>query len=525
MKKLLLTLALATGVASLHGMESSIIDTLYAYNPISACLRRTPFAWCVLKAAYNTATGHQAPVCEQDNHELHDATTLAKFLRNTVTLHQRIQPEQFLWGVGTSAHQVDGNCGPERCGYARWEIEQLGKKVHDLSGSACDHWNKYKEDIARIKNELGMNTYRFSIEWSRIEPRQGEFDMNAIMHYVDVCRTCIEHRIKPVIGMHHYTDPCWFIDRGGFEKADNIDYFPLFCATFCAHLYKDVVQFIEDEQLMPLICTFNSPSGYAAKGYLQGDAPPGSKGDMQAMQTVLVNMLEAHVRTYTALKQIGGDKFKVGILKNIHQMYANNPYNPLSQLGACIAQMLTDEGIFNFFATGTYNVYMPGMALVEHTNHAAPASLDFIGLNHYSLGIMNNFQKYPHPDATTHTANKNYCVSPESLYLAIKEISTRIAKPLNIPIYITENGTAPLNDDAEKKNSFYQQYLSTLLKALLEGYDVRGYITWSLMDNFEWNSGYTIRYGLYHVDFDDPNLPRTLKPGAQYLCEVVKAFS
>ena len=124
---------------------------------------------------------------------------------------------------------------------------------------------------------------------------------------------------------------------------------------------------------------------------------------------------------------------------------------------------------------------------------------------------MNNFTKDPHPDATTHTANKNYCISPESLYLAIKEISTRIAEPLNIPIYITENGTAPLNDDAEKKNSFYQQYLSALSKALMEGYDVRGYITWSLMDNFEWGSGYSVRYGLYHVDFDDPNLPRTLK--------------
>ncbi len=111
---------------------------------------------------------------------------------------------------------------------------------------------------------------------------------------------------------------------GWIEKEENIIRFTTFCATTCAYLYKHVVQFIEDEHLMPMICTFNSPSGYAAKGYLQGDAPPGRQGDMQAMQTVLVNMLEAHVRTYAALKQIGGDKFKVGILKNIHQLYANN---------------------------------------------------------------------------------------------------------------------------------------------------------------------------------------------------------
>ena len=212
-----------------------------------------------------------------------------------------------------------------------------------------------------------MNTFRFTIEWSRVEPRQGEFDMAALAHYADVFQTCIDHRLKPVVGLHHYTDPCYFIDLGGFEKPENIVHFSTFCATTCMYLYTHVVQFIEDEHLLPLICTFNSPSGYAAKGYVQGDAPPGKQRDMQAMQTVLVNMLEAHVQTYAALKQIGGDKFKIGILKNIHQLYAGNPRNPLSQLGASTAQMLTDEGIFNFFTTGTYNVYLPCMALVEHT--------------------------------------------------------------------------------------------------------------------------------------------------------------
>ena len=499
-------------------LSNTLLDTL---NPVNAFLRRTPFFWCILKAAYNTAIGHQAPIWESENIPL-NASTVAAIIRD-VTQHKQNEP--FLWGVATSAHQVDGGCSPDSCSWARWEIQQQGKKVQKTAGIACNHWNLYKDDIARIKNELGMNTYRFSIEWSRVEPRQGEFNLFALAHYADVCKTCIKHGIKPVIGLHHYTDPCWFIDHGGFEKEENIIHFTNFCATTCTYLYTYVVQFIEDDHLMPLICTFNSPSGYAAKGYLQGDAPPGKQGDIQAMQTVLVNMLEAHVRTYTALKQIGGDKFKIGILKNIHQLYAHNPRNPLSQLGACAAQMLTDEGIYNFFTTGTYNVYLPCKALVEHTNHTAPKSLDFIGLNHYSLGIMNNFQKDLHPDTNTHTANKNYCISPESLYLAIKEISSRIAEPLKIPIYITENGTAPLDDDTNKKNSFYQTYLGALTKALIEEYDVRGYITWSLMDNFEWNSGDSVRYGLYHVDFDDPNLKRTLKPGSNYLLDVVKAYN
>lgn len=513
-----------------HAMEAphvsnTFIDTLNTYNPINACIRRTPFAWCLLKAAYNTITGHQAPILQSDTTQLPDAPTLAKLIHNRIAFNQHIQPEQFLWGVATSAHQVDGNCSPDSCSWERWAIEQRGKKVQEPAGLACNHWELYKDDIALIRDELGMNTGRFSIEWSRIEPRQGEFDQSAINHYIDMVITCINRGIKPVIGLHHYTDPCWFIDKGGFEKEENIIDFINFCATFCDHLFKDVVEFIEDKHLLPLICTFNSPSGYAAKGYVLGDAPPGRHGDIQAMQTVLVNMSEAHVRTFKALKQVGGDKFKIGILKNIHDLYAFNPYNPLSQLGVSVAHMLADEGMFNFFTTGTYNVYIPGVALVEHTNHDAPKSLDFIGLNHYSLGIMNNFKKEPHPDETTHTANKNYCISPESLYLAIKEINARIAKPLNIPIYITENGTAPLDDDPDKKNSFYQSYLYAMYKALKEGCDVRGYITWSLMDNYEWGSGYSIQYGLYHVDFNDPNLKRSLKPGSKYLCDLIKAYT
>ena len=515
-----LTLCPMTQTMETPKKSRTVFDTIAGYNPINACIRRAPFAWCLLKAAYNTVTGRQAPVWQPELTQL-NASTIGTLIRDVI---QQKQLDPFLWGVGTSAHQVDGNCSPDSCSWARWETEQQGKKVKEPAGIACNHSSTYKDDITRTKN-LGMNTYRFSVEWSRVEPRQGEFDECAIAHYADVCKSCIDHGLKPVIGLHHYTDPCDFIDQGGFEKVGNIPRFTNFCVTFCAYLYEHVIQFIEDEHLMPLICTFNSPSAYAAKGYLQGDAPPGKQGDIQAMQTVIANMLEAHVRTYAALKQIGGDKFKIGILKNIHQLYANNPRNPLSQLGACTAQMLTDEGIFNFFTTGTYNVYLPCMALVEHTNHAAPKSLDFIGLNHYSLGIMNNFTKGQHPDTATHTANKNYCISPESLYLAIKEISNRIAEPLNIPIYITENGIAPLDDDAEKKNSFYQHYLSSLSRALIEGYDVRGYITWSLMDNFEWTSGYSVHYGLYHIDFNDPNLPRTLKPGARYLCDVVKAYN
>ena len=153
MNKLLLALATATSAASLHGMEApkksnTLLATIAAYNPINACVRRTPFAWCLLKAAYNTVTGHHAPVWQPELTQL-KASTIGTLVHD-VTQHKQSEP--FLWGVGTSAHQVDGNCSPDSCSWARWEIQQQGKKVKEPAGIACNHWSNYKDDIARTKN-------------------------------------------------------------------------------------------------------------------------------------------------------------------------------------------------------------------------------------------------------------------------------------------------------------------------------------------------------------------------------------
>jgi beta-glucosidase len=203
----------------------------------------------------------------------------------------------FLWGAATSAHQAEGNCTNNT--WSRWEAEG---HCEEPSGTACDHWNRYKEDIQLLK-KAGLNAYRFSIEWSKIEPREGEFDEAALKHYEDVCDELVKNDIRPCVTLHHYTDPLWFADKGGFEKESNIHYFVEFCEKVIDRLHGKV----------HLWFTFNSPCGYAAKGYLIGATPPAKK-DMALMAEVYKNLLEAHVQVYRTLKPRYHTGVKIGIL-------------------------------------------------------------------------------------------------------------------------------------------------------------------------------------------------------------------
>jgi len=538
-----INLAIVVGLTfSLNGMDASNQTTWWhavqRYKPISTIMNRTPFVYCLLRALRNTAY-NRLPISWNWNNKDVSSNTITKELHTALVLNQPKSPDHFLWGAGTSAHQVEGGCNPQTCAWARWEQDHIGKNdvahINALSGRACDHWNKFKDDICIMKEQLGLNTYRFSIEWAKVEPQEGQLDVAVLKHYAQVCKTLIDAGIKPLIGLHHYTDPCWFMDKGGFANQNNIQYFVRFAHQIYAYLYAEVFAVVTDTHLKPMISTFNSPSGYASKGYILGATPPGIQGDIQQSAQVFKNLLETHVQTYQALKKID-HKVPVGILKNIYQLYPRNNKDFKSQLGCEVGHMLTNECMFNFFTTGHFKVYVPSKALVEHRNMSAPYSLDFVGLNYYSNGFMKGFasDKTPEADPAICTANPNYRIYPEGLYAAIKEVSDRMAKPLSVlrkrpvPIYVTENGVTPINDDDTTRTLFYQRYLYAMLQAIKEGCDVRGYITWSLMDNYEWGSAYqgpsAKPYGLLRVDFSSPELIRSVKAGAQYLIDLINSY-
>ena len=262
--------------------------------------------------------------------------------------------------------------------------------------------------------------------------------------------------------------------------------------------------------------TFNSPSGYAMPSYLLGQKPPFKK-DMQLAATVLKNMLEAHVQTYEAIKK-QDTKVQVGILKNIYQLDPWRIWHPIDRLFCFMGKKLVDDCFFDFFKKGTFSVSIPFKVNIKHENKNAPKSLDFIGLNYYGHTYFKSTKRF-HPEWEEQTANENYYVYPEGLYRAINELNHKIALPLSIPIYVTENGIGTDNDVQRKQHM--QQYFYALSKAIQDGADVRGYFYWSLMDNYEWGN-YNSHFGLYHVDFETQE--RTLKEGAQYYPQVTQAY-
>jgi beta-glucosidase len=408
-------------------------------------------------------------------------------------------PQDFLFGVATSSYQVEG--GNVNV-WDRWAQEG---KCSQAAGNACDHWNKYKEDVQLIKN-VHANAYRFSVEWSRIEPQEGIFDESALDHYATVCDELLAHGIAPIITIHHYNDPIWFLDLGGFEKEENIQYYVRFAKKLIDRLHDKV----------HLWLTFNSPSSYAAKAYLKGMMPPGKK-HMQLMAEVMKNQLCAHVRLYKAVK---ADPLcahaKVGTLHNICQLEARWFWNkPFAWLG----EYITHTCVYNFFRTGTFRFYIPGLAYVSHAEPGAEQSLDFIGLNYYTHMLMSGSKAQQFPGEQK-TASNDKTIYPEGFYRAIKELWEKLAEPLNIPIYVTENGIAPLKE--EDRDLFLRRYFYALYRAMSEGCDVRGYCYWSLMDNYEWGTLGKKCYGLYHVDFE--TFKRTLKSSARYFIEVAKRF-
>ncbi len=419
-------------------------------------------------------------------------------------------PPQFLWGVATAAYQVEGNSNNNN--WSAWENarDENGKpriKHAQKAGLACDHWNRYREDIL-LMQELGVKAYRFSVEWSKIEPREGEFDEAALQHYREVCDALLAAGLTPMVTLHHFTHPLWFEQKGAFEKTENIPLWIRFSERVFQALHEKV----------NLWCTINEPEVFASQGYFLGVFPPGKK-DPQLTGVVLKNLLEAHVQVYEALKKLpGGDKAQIGLVKNIFQFDPQRRWNFFDWMLARRFNYLFTDAVIEFFKTGEFRTATPGLMNVHYTAAAAPHTLDFIGLNYYSHMLLKfqwnlkEFFKFEYrPDEIM--TDMPYPIYAEGFYRAIKTISQ-----LGCPIYITENGIADARDD--RRELFIRRYLYAMSRAMQEGCDVRGYFYWSLLDNFEWAEGYDMKFGLYEVDFKTQQ--RRLREGAKFFVKTGK---
>lgn len=405
-------------------------------------------------------------------------------------------PEGFKWGSATSAHQIEGDNHND---WSEWEksperIAQLkkeGKNPEDfISGKACDSYNRYEEDFD-IAKKLNQNIHRFSIEWSRIEPEEGRFDSVAMQHYIAVVKALRDRGIESMITLWHFTNPVWFAEKGGFLNKKSPEIFTRYV--------KYVVDNLKDG--VGLWITFNEADDvYAAMSYFRGEWPPNQKNIFSTIKVVL-NIIKSHALAYREIKNIYKNKVFTEYSQNSRSM----SHNIIPLVGIVENNRHFIAG--NLMGKLRQNIweYFRNRFLLDKVKSSA----DFIGLNYYTIDrLFGSYSVLPKQEIVE---EMNWEIYPEGIYHELMAL-----KRFNKPVFVTENGIADATD--AKRTKFIKDHLYWVWRAIQDGVVVRGYLYWSLLDNFEWAKGFAPRFGLVEVDYKtcQKNLPagRQVRPSA-----------
>lgn len=385
-----------------------------------------------------------------------------------------IFPEGFLWGAATSAYQVEG-------GNVNSDWEEFAS-----AGMADDQYNRFREDFDLAKS-LGHNAHRLSIEWSRIEPVEGQFDEAEIEHYKKVLNALKELNLTVMLTLWHFTLPAWLAKIGGWENISSPKYFERFVKKIVPNLKDDIDFWI----------TINEPGVYTFMAYLGGDEagrfPPGKKSNLAAIK-VNLNLARAHKKAYKTIKKLVPNAL-VGIAQNTSSFEAYHKHSLREQLAVGLSDLITNHSFYAF--TKGYH--------------------DFLGLNYY-FNYRYNLKNGILPEVTNPNEEKKnvsdlgWEVYPEGIFEVLTDLSD------DLPIYITECGIASTNDD--RRTRFLINYLQEVYRAIQAGVRVKGFFYWSLIDNFEWHRGFDPRFGLVEVDYATQK--RTPRPSALVYKEIIK---
>lgn len=415
-------------------------------------------------------------------------------------------PENFLWGSATSSHQIEGN---NHNNWSEWErsparLNELKKRGEDpqnfISGSACDSWNRFEEDIKLLK-ELGQGSYRFSIEWSRIEPEEGKINHDAINHYRSLVKLLCDAGIEPVVTLWHFTSPIWFSEQGGWLNPKSPEKFLRFINPVVDNL-KDLVKYW---------ITFNEATTvYSQAAYGSGTWPPQERSLVKTLK-VKKNFVRAHILAYRKIRQAYQDAQNPKNGTMSHNSILHNGGTPPDPA------TLRNDGLSNNVAVGFVenNNYFDANPFLKilgvpkfldyfHNNYfliRAFPYYDFIGLNYYNRKRIlkrKNKDDVDEPDM-------GWDYYPQGIYHFLRGL-----KKFNRPIFITENGWPFVSNEFQSR--FIRENLFWIHKAISEKINVRGYFYWSLLDNFEWAFGYKKRFGLVAVNFK--TFERKIRPAA-----------
>ena len=375
-------------------------------------------------------------------------------------------PDGFQWGTATAAHQIEGG----NVNNDWWEFEHDPTSgCIDRSGDACDSFHRYTEDIALVA-DLGLSFYRFSLEWSRIEPAEGEFSRSALDHYRRMVASCREHGLVPMVTYHHFTHPRWLAAAGTWEAPQAVDRFARYCERVTAHL----------GDLIGMAGTINEPNVVATMGWRHGIFPPRVR-DRDRRAKVNDALVAAHRRGVEAIRS-GPGEFPVGLTLSMTDFQ--------TQPGG--------EEWVERIRRPSEDIYL------ESTGGD-----DFIGVQTYTRARVGPDGALG-PEAGVPTTQMGYEFYPEALEGTIRRAWMKTG---GLPVLVTENGIG--TDDDEARIDYVSRALAGVRRCLDDGIDVRGYTYWSLLDNFEWVLGYGPTFGM--VEVDRQTFARRPKPSAAWL--------
>ncbi len=402
-------------------------------------------------------------------------------------------PPAFLWGAATAGHQVEGG----NVNADLWPMEWVENSTfNEPSGDACDHYHRYPEDISMLA-ELGLNTYRFSLEWSRIEPEPGFSSRAALDHYGRMIECCLNQGVTPVVTYSHFTVPRWMAGRGGWSAADAPARFADYASRVTEHL----------GDLLSWVCTLNEPNLMAmmrSTGVLAMGA-----GDREPT-TDPVESAGAGVGGFDPAR------YRMGIVAaDLEQMATAHrlAVQAIKSTAAAVKVGWTLALVDLQAAEGGEERWLEARRLGQTDWLAVSADDDFVGVQTYSRARIGAEGQLPVPEGAA-TMQTGWELYPEALGHTVRLASEHAG----VPILVTENGVA--TDDDEARIIYTRSALEGLARCIDDGVDVRGYIHWTLLDNFEWNAGYSKTFGLIAVDRE--TLARSVKPSGRWLGQVAR---
>lgn len=419
-------------------------------------------------------------------------------------------PTNFLWGTASASHQNEGGNPPNQ--WQRWEQEG-----HILSGEACgdaaDWWRRAETDFERAE-QLENNALRLSLEWSRIEPAEGRWDSTAIERYRVMLGTLRQRYILPVVTLHHFTEPLWFVERGGFKNVENIRYFVRYVKYVVTHLQDRCDFWI----------TINEPNVYAVMGYLLGTFPPGEH-DLKQTLEVMRNLLQAHIEAFYAISELQPEA-RIGYCLHYRLFDPARAFWPPDRAAASLQEESFNWALLRAAETGHFS--FPFNFALKPLVHASGAR-DYHGINYYTREMVSFDPTKPselfahrfiRPGAVVNDAGLDDTfgeIYPEGIYRVLKAVHKRTRG--NKPLYITENGFCDARDDRRPRAIL--EHLAMVHRAIREGIPVRGYLYWTLVDNFEWAEGWGARFGL--IELDQHTQERIPRKSASLFGEICRA--